>query len=167
MTPDELHALAAARLRKVKAESLRVAGERRRAQAEAQAAGEAGIARQLGMLAVHAEQAAALAEAELRDRAARHARALRATANRDLARRARPGRRTPLHDALREHLGPLKRSGVAFKDLMRRWERERIGPLRLHDLGGDRYAVEDEDGDAPRAEYSLGTLRRLYSETDR
>lgn len=70
MTPEDLHQDTLRRLVQRKAEALRIAAGHRQLQAEAKAAGDAGIARQLGMLAAHMEQAAALAEAERRDRIA-------------------------------------------------------------------------------------------------
>lgn len=149
-----------------KAESLRVAAHHRRLRAEAAAHGDKETARTLGMLAAHLEQSAALAEAEIRDRATKRAKAQRAMKNRELAHRQRPGRRPALRDALAETLGPLKREGAQFKTIMRRWERERIGSLRLEDLGGGRYLVTDEDGDtAAQGSYTWGTLQRIYSES--
>jgi len=73
VTPEDLHQDTLRRLVQRKTEAQRIAAARRRLQAEAMAAGDAGTARQLGMLAAHMEQAAALAEAERRDRIAGNA----------------------------------------------------------------------------------------------
>lgn len=52
---------------------------------------------------------------------------------------------------------------------MRRWRAERIGTLRLHDLGRGRFRIVDEDADeaGDSATYTRGTLQRLYSESQR
>lgn len=163
MTPEDLHARAVAELDRRKAGALRLARHHRQKQTEAKAAGEVDLARQLGMLAAHLEQSAALAEAEMRDRTVRYAKGQRTAKNRDLARRERPGRRPPMHDLMADHLRPLKREGVQFKALMARWERERIGPLRLDDLGNGRYRITDEDGDAEPVEHTRGYIEKLYS----
>lgn len=164
ITPDELAQRAADELAQRKAESLRVAAHHRALQAEAAAHGDKATARTLGLLAAHLEQSAALAEAERRDRAARLAKSQRTARNRALAKRDRPGRRPALRDVLADTLGPLKRQGVQFRVLLRRWRMERIGALRLEDLGAGRFRVTDEDGDeTARADYSRGTLEKLYS----
>lgn len=166
ITPDELAQRAADELAQHKGESLRVAARHRALQAAAH--GDKTTARTLGMLAAHLEQAAALAEAQRRDRAARLAKWQRTARTSDkmsaLAKRDRPGRRPALRDVLAETLGPLKREGVQFRVLLRRWRMERIGALRLEDLGAGRFRVTDEDGDeAAHADYTRGYLEKLYS----
>jgi hypothetical protein len=163
---DELAQRAADEPAQRKAESLRVAAHHRALQAEAAAHGDKTTARTLGMLAAHLEQSAALAEAEIRDRAAKAAKWQRTARNRAIAKHDRPGRRPALRDVLAETLGPLKREGVQFRVLLRRWRMERIGALRLEDLGAGRFRVTDEGGDeAAHADYTRGTLQRLYSES--
>jgi hypothetical protein len=162
MSPDELHARALEDLRRRKAGNLRIVAHHRAAAAEAKAHGEAGIARTLGMLAAHLEQGAALAEAEARDREARHAKWKRAEALREQARK--PRRRRTLREAILEALAPLRREGVQFKVALRRWERERIEGLRLRDLGDGCYLVTDENALEDSAQtYTRATLGKLYS----
>lgn len=164
LTLEELHARRVAELEQDKAGHLRQAKLLRTKQAEAKAGGDLEIARKLGMLAAHHEQAAALAEAEKRDRTAKLEKFLRLEKNRQLASRERPGRRPALRTVIAETLAPLKREGITYKDLMRRWERERIGSLRLDDLGDGRYRVTDEDGDEGAAkDYTARYLEKLYS----
>jgi hypothetical protein len=166
ISPDELHARAVADCERRKSSALSMAAHHRQKQSEAKAAGDAEIARSLGMLAVYFEQSAALAEAERRDRIARFQRLSRAERNRTQARRPRPGRSSPLRDAILHTLAPLKCEGVAFRDVMRRWRMERIGSLRLADLGAGRFRVTDENGCSSDATtYTRGTLERLYSES--
>jgi hypothetical protein len=166
ITPEELHRRAVDELGRRKAECLRIAKNHRRLQAEAAQAGDKGISTTLGMLAANLEQTAALAEAEIRDRATKAAKWQRTLRNREAAKRERPGRRPALRELLTETLGPLKREGVEFRTLLRRWRQERIGTLRLDDLGAGRFRVTDEDGDeSATADYSRGTLQRLYSQS--
>lgn len=169
ITPDQLHARAVADCERRKAWSLRMAAHHREKQAEAKAAGELGIARTLGMLAANLEQSAALAEAERRDRIARFEHWQRTESNRAKASKPRPGRRRPIKDAILQALAPLKREGIEFRTLMRRWRAERIESLRLVDLGGGRFRITDENGDeaSASATYRRGTLQRLYSESKR
>lgn len=164
LTIEQLHERGLADVVKRRDEHAQQARDKRQRQAEAKAHGADDLARSLGMLAVYHEQGAALAEAERRDRIARHERWQRAEKNRERARKPRPGRRSPLADRIKAALAPLKREGVAFKLVLRTWERDRIGSLRLSELDGDRYLVADEDGeDDDRGEYTLGTLAKLYS----
>lgn len=72
MTPEELHAQACEQLQRRKQEALRLGAVYRSDKAQAEAAGETGIAKTLGLLAANMEKSAALAEAEQRDRSARH-----------------------------------------------------------------------------------------------
>jgi hypothetical protein len=163
MSPDELHAAMLANLERRKRHALRMARHHRDLATKATAAGETEMASTLRLLAANLEAAAALAEAERRDREACHAKAMRATKNVELAQRERPGRRPAMRELLRDHLGPLKRSGLQFKVLLKRWENERIGPLRLYDLGDGRYRIVDEDADAAPVEYTARYLEKLYS----
>jgi hypothetical protein len=71
-----------------------------------------------------------------------------------------------LRALLTETLGPEKRKGTEFRTLLRRWRQERIGSLRLADLGAGRFRVTDEDGDeSATADYTRGTLQKLYSQS--
>jgi hypothetical protein len=164
ITPEELDRRAVEELAQRKDDLLRLAKLRRADQAAHMAHGDRDTARTAGLLAAHHEQAAALAEAEVRDRATKRAKAQRATKNRELAQRSRPGRRPALLEVLLSTLGPLKREGEPFRLLLRRWRMERIGSLRLEDIGGGRFRVTDEDGDDDaRADYTRGYLEKLYS----
>lgn len=88
--------------------------------------------------------------------------------NRNASRRPRPGARSPMRDTILRTLAPLKREGVEFRTLMRRWRAERVGSLRLEDVGSGRFRVVDEDGEATDCQtYTRGTLERLYSESQR
>ena len=163
---ERLHELALADLERRRDGHAQQARDKRQRQAEAKTHGADDIARSLGMLAVYHEQAATLAEAERRDRIARHERFRRAEKNREHARKSRPGRRSPLADRIKVALAPFKREGVAFKLVLRSWERDRIGSLRLTELEDGRYLVSDEDGaDDAEQPYTLGTLAKLYSKS--
>lgn len=166
MSPDDLHARMLAECERRKSESLRVAREHRQRAAEAREAGDLDIARTLGMLAAHLEQSAALAEAERRDRIARHAKGKRAEAARAAASAPRPSRADPLRAAILDALRPLKRGGADFKAVLRTWEQHRIGALRLTPIDDAAYEVADEDTWPPVAKrYTWQSLRTLYTES--
>jgi hypothetical protein len=165
MSPDDLHARTLADLRQRKAGNLRVAAHHRARAAEAKAHGEPGIARTLGMLAAHLEQAAALAEAEAREREARQAKWKRAEGSRAAARKPRPGRRHDLRAAILDALEPCALAGEAFKDVMKKWQGERLDSLRLTLLPDGRYFIEDENGDGAGKAYTWLTLRAMYSQS--
>jgi hypothetical protein len=166
ISPDELHRRAVDASRRKVAAALAQAEHKRRKAAEADAAGEHGIAKTLRRLVATIEVQAALEVAGRRERERAFERGQRTKRNREQARRPRPGRRSPVRDAILRTLAPLKREGVEFRTLMRRWRAERIGSLRLADLGGGRFRVTDEDGDtSAAANYTRGTLERLYSES--
>ncbi|WP_119286336.1 hypothetical protein [Azohydromonas sediminis] len=163
LTFEQLHERMVAECERLRDAQAQQARHHRALQAKAKAHGEHDIALKLGMLAANLEQSAALAEAERRDRIASFERWQRAEKNRERARKPRPGRRT-LADKIRTMFAPLKREGEAFKLVLRAWESDRIGSLRLSKLDGGRYLVTDEDGDdGDRGEYKLGTLEKLYS----
>lgn len=168
MKPDDLHERVLLALRQRKAAALRLARGHRQRAAEAAGAGDAQRARTLALLAAHLEQVGALAEAEIRDRIARHARYQRAQAARVAAKKPRPRRADPLRAAVLEALAPLKRSGEDFKAVMRTWERGRIGSLRLAMIDADTFEVCDEDSFPPLAKrYSWRSLRTLFSRADK
>lgn len=169
ITPEDLQRHAIEESRRKVAAALAQVEYKRRAAAEADAAGEHGIAKTLRLLASNAELQAALEVATRSERERRFATWQRTTRNRAQARKPRPKARRPIKAAILRTLAPLKREGVEFRTLMRRWRAERIGTLRLHDLGRGRFRIVDEDADeaGDSATYTRGTLQRLYSESQR
>jgi hypothetical protein len=168
ITPEDLQRRAIEESRRKVAGALAHVEYKRRAAAEADAAGEHSIAKRLRLLAAHLELQAALEVASRRERERDYERRKRTERNREQARRPRPGRRSPLRDAILHALAPLKREGVEFRTLMRRWRADRIGSLRLVDLGAGRFRITDDDGEpSDCATYTRGTLERLYSESQR
>jgi hypothetical protein len=168
ITPDELHRRAIEESRRKVAGALALVERHRRAATEADTAGEHKIAKTLRLLATTTELQAALEVASRRELERGFAKWQRFESNRAQARKPRPGRRSPLRDSILQAFAPLKREGIAFRNAMRRWRAERIGSLRLADLGGGRFRVTDEDGEASAAAtYTRGTLERLYSESQR
>ncbi|HMO45918.1 MAG TPA: hypothetical protein PKB14_07785 [Rubrivivax sp.] len=167
--PADLHRLLIEASRHKVAVALAQVEYKRRTAAEADAADEHGIAQTLRLLATTTEVQAALEVASRRESERGFARWRRTERNRLQARRPRPGARRPIRDAILLTLAPLKREGVEFRTLMRRWRAERIGSLRLVGLGdGRRFRVVDENGEASDAAvYTRGTLQRLYSESQR
>lgn len=165
ITVERLHELTLAdveRARDFNAERKRYMREQL---AEAKALGaDALLVAKLGELAALHGEHASNAELKRRDRMAQFERWQRAERNRERARKSRPGRRSPLTDRIRTALAPFKRQGVAFKLVLRSWERDRIGSLRLTELEDGRYLVSDEDGaDDAEQPYTLGTLGKIYS----
>jgi hypothetical protein len=168
ISPEDLHRRAVDASRRKVAAALAQAEHKRRKAAEAAAAGEHGIAKTLRRLVAAIAVQAALEVAGRRERERAFERGQRTKRNREQARRPRPGRRSPVRDAILRALAPLKREGVQFRTLMRRWRAERIGSLRLEALCGGRFRITDEDGEASDcAIYTRGTLERLYSESQR
>lgn len=164
MTPADLARRRDAELAQCKARNLALARHHRARADEAQAGGAVAIATTLRLLAANLEAGAALAEAERRDRVVQTKGQQQRQQRREAAQLARPGRRVPLLEAVATALAPLKTDGVQFKAVMARWEKDRIGSLRLDDLGAGRYRVVDEDGaDDAAATYTRGYLQKVYS----
>jgi hypothetical protein len=161
-----------------------LAQRQRAMQAEAIQAGEAGIARTIGMLASQFELRAQLADAERRTalgllRSGGEGPRYGRTTKRDrgqqaaAARAPRPTRRSPMKEAIQRSMKPRKRSGVTFREFMRAWLFDRVGSLRLERIGQQLeeagpvlYRVTDEDS-GRRQDYKRTALEQLYKTCDK
>lgn len=143
-------------------ECLRLAGTQREHQADAARAGEADIARTLGLLAAQFELRAQLAEAQLRPivaargRASSAARAPRKTA-----------RRSPLKRAVQQAMKGPKRAGSTFSDFLCHCLLEgRIGRLVFAQNRRGMFCVSDEYTGATQ-DYTRASLQVLFSTSDK
>ncbi len=74
----------------------------------------------------------------------------------------------PLRHRILHAMKTDKVEGTSFKTFMQRWQLGPIRGLRAEALAeGDRWYVSDEDGDAGEAEYTWGSLQKMYSESAR
>lgn len=78
------------------------------------------------------------------------------------AHRPRPGARSPLKERVQAMMRHYRRGGTEFKVFLQAWERDAIDGLRLTPAG-NKYLVDDEEGDAGMATYTLATLTKHYS----
>ncbi len=163
MSPEELQLRAVEELSQRKAFHLRLAQLRRVDQAAYTAHGDRDTARTAGLLAAHHEQAAALAEAELRDRAARASAHQARQQKKVAAAKPRPSRRPKVKDRITNMMLVEKAAGATFKTLMQRWEREPVRGLRLVEIEPGVYGVDDEDAEGVTGRYKGSTLQKMFS----
>jgi hypothetical protein len=154
MTAEDLHRRSLRELEERRDGARRVAAGHRVLQAEAKEAGDASIARNLGMLAAHMEQKAALAEAERRDRIARHDKLQGGQKARAASKAARAGQAAQAEALLAELFAATWRAGM---------RRVRLAAAALAELAErdqrlrDRLATAMEVGNRPET-------RRLQSQ---
>jgi regulator of protease activity HflC (stomatin/prohibitin superfamily) len=163
MSPEELQKRAVEELSRRKAFHLRLAQQRRADQAAHMAHGDRDTARTAGLLAAHHEQAAALAEAELRDRAVKASARQALQQKKVAASKPRPSRRPKVKDRITNMMLVEKVAGTTFKTLMQRWEREPLHGLRLVELEPGIYGVDDEDAEGVTGRYKGTTLQKMFS----
>jgi hypothetical protein len=154
MTPEELHAHTLQALERRKQESLRLTALYRGEKAQAEAAGQTSIAKTLGLLAANMEKAAALAEAERRDRITRHdtlqagrkARDSSKATRQDTAARAHAAVETLFAQVWRSGMGKVSLAAAAKAELDRRENklRDELSVfLSVRNKRGERRAQRD------------------------
>jgi hypothetical protein len=88
--------------------------------------------------------------------------------NRKNSMRPRPGTKSQMKHAIQIVMKPNKKDFHSFKTFIEAWEAGPINGLRLTQIGDTRtYIVSDENENIGQTEYTLGTLKAMYSQSDR
>jgi hypothetical protein len=159
---EELHQIAEARSNEHVRSLLTLARHHRRAAAEAKD-GDPSIAKKLLLLASIAERDAALVRAEFEKRQRGLEKHRQRGSMRAIASNKRPGRANPMRLRICSMLATARPGFKDFKSFMRAWERDAMEGLRLHETSPGHYAIDDENAFDKPANYTRGTLEKLYS----